>query len=144
MRADQGLRGARKCEAVSGGAKSRAVGLLMDVNTRVSGLAVSIGVVVALVATLTAGVPRTLPDIAIGSGVLLHAERVLGFVLGYVVLLVVVTRSWSGQLPTQVSTQGLTYTAGETNVITSEGIDSLAAEVKSLRVRIERLEAGVR
>jgi hypothetical protein len=116
----------------------------MDVSTRISGLAVSSGVVVALVATLTAGVPRTLPDIALGSGLLLHAERVLGFVLGYVLLLVVVTRSWSGQLPTQVSTQGLAYTAGESNLIASEGIDSLSAEVKSLRVRIERLEAGVR
>jgi hypothetical protein len=114
------------------------------VKTRASGLVVSGGVLAALVATLATGIPRTLPDIALGSALLLHAERALAFVLGYVVLLVVVTRSWSGQLPTQVSTQGLTYAAGETSIITGEMLESLSGEVESLRIRIARLEASVK
>lgn len=80
---------------------------------RSTGALVALGAITALAVTLVTSAPAPLPSIALGSRVLFHLERMLALLSGFLVLLVVLQRAWSGQLPSEISTQGVTYTAEE-------------------------------
>jgi hypothetical protein len=100
---------------------------------RRSGIVVVSGAVAAVIVTCVAGTPRALPDVALGSAILLHVE----LLAGYVVVLVLITKAWSGQLPTEMSTQGFRYE------IASDTVDEIAelhAEIATLRLRVEAVE----
>ncbi|MEA2438218.1 MAG: hypothetical protein QOF65_2774 [Thermoleophilaceae bacterium] len=101
---------------------------------------VTLGAAAAIAATAATGTPSTLPDIALACPALLHLERTLAFLAVYLVLLMVVSRAWSGELPSAVSTQGVTYSANEAKDATSETVKALWAELALLRVRVNQLE----
>jgi hypothetical protein len=84
----------------------------------------------ALVITVTAGTPTHLPDVAMSSTVLFHLERIVVLLVTYVGLLVVLSRAWSGQLPSEVGTQGIKYS----------DLGLTALEREAVRARDERAE----
>jgi hypothetical protein len=98
-----------------------------------AGVAAAGGALAAAVVTCVTSLPAPLPAIALGSDVLLHVERGLATLGGYLVLLVVLSRAWNGQLPTEFSTQGLKYASDRT----FQGLD--LAEAEAARARDERL-----
>ena len=95
----------------------------------------------AIAVTCLAGTPSPLPATALGSVILLHVERTVALLGGYRVLLMVITRAWSGQLPNAVSTQGLHHQdVPELADTALREVDRIRAEVATLRKRVERLE----
>lgn len=65
----------------------------------------------AVVVTLVEGAPSRLPGVALGSPVLLHAERAGAIAEIVVALASILTQAARGRLPTQLSTAGLAYEA---------------------------------
>jgi hypothetical protein len=55
---------------------------------------------------------------------------------------VIITRAWSGQLPSEALTQGVRYAAEEAKESGGDGIEAVSAEVMLLRNRLERLEGN--
>jgi hypothetical protein len=113
---------------------------------RGSGVAVTGVAIAAVAATALAGAPTRLPDIALHSVLLFHLERVVALLAGCLVVLVTITRGWSGELPLELSTQGLRYqevegVSGSAFVDLGDELESVRAEVATLGNRIERLEA---
>lgn len=87
---------------------------------------VVLAVLVACVAlTLIKGRPRQLPGVALGSAVLLHAERALALFAVIVATLSIGVQAARGRLPTELSTSGLRYEA--------EAADDAAAAVAQLQ-----------
>ena len=67
-------------------------------------------VVIACVAvTVIEGVPRHLPGVALGSPVLLQAERALAMLAVTVAALSILVQAARGRLPIELSTSGLRY-----------------------------------
>jgi hypothetical protein len=112
----------------------------MRMTTRVAGIIVTTGAVAALAVTSATGTPARLPAIALGSNVLFHLERLVALLAGFVALLAIVTRAWSGQLPSEVSTAGVKYAAEETRATTSDAARATRDELQRLSARLERLE----
>jgi hypothetical protein len=112
----------------------------MYVTTRIAGAIVTTGAVAALVVTCATGAPARLPEIALGSNVLFHLERLVALLAGFVTLLAIVTRAWSGQLPSEVSTQGVRYAAEEAKATTRDAARATRDELQLLSARLERLE----
>jgi hypothetical protein len=110
------------------------------VGNRASGSLVTLGAVAAVVATAVTGTPSSLPDVALGSPALFHLERAVAFLAGYLALVMAVARAWSGELPSSVSTQGLTYPAEDVKGATSRALKGLSGELKALRERVKRIE----
>jgi hypothetical protein len=104
-----------------------------------SRIAVLAGITGAVVATAVAGSPAAVPQIALGSTVLFHLERILALFGTYVAILVLAIRGWSGQLPTEVSAQGLKYAEAAAEA-TAGGLDRAADEFDELLRRVEALE----
>jgi hypothetical protein len=113
------------------------------VSPKRSRLAVIAGALAAAIATLAGRAPRPLPDIALASSVLFHLERGLALLAGYLAVLMVLSRAGSGQLPSELSAQGLKYeseaTAQDLEAI-AEGISRARDEREALLKRIETLE----
>lgn len=98
-------------------------------------------------ASALAGTPARLPGVALSSSALFHLERTVAFVAGYVSLIVIVVRAWSGHLPVELSTQGFKY-ADDTDVARTLArlvteIDRSRSDRAELRLRLEALEAEV-
>lgn len=91
--------------------------------------------VASTVVTVLAGTPTQLPGLALGSVVLLHAERVLALVAVSVAVLTVVVRAGSGRLPVELSTSGLRYEA--------EAADDTARAVADLQSQLDELASVV-
>jgi hypothetical protein len=98
---------------------------------RGSGIAVTGAVIFAVAATSFTGTPKRVPDIALDSALLFHLERTVALLAGFLVVLVTITRAWSGELPAELSTQGLKY--GEAGQVAASAFSELDAEVASLR-----------
>jgi hypothetical protein len=100
---------------------------------------VALGVLAAAVAcvavTLVEGRPRSLPGVALGSAVLLHAERVLALLAVLVAMLSIVVQATRGRLPIELSTSGLRYEA--------EAADRAAVAVAELQDQYDDLLAVV-
>jgi hypothetical protein len=95
-----------------------------------------IGTLVACVAiTLIEGRPRQLPGVALGSPVLLHAERALALTSVVVAMLSIGAQAARGRLPIEMSTSGLRYEA--------ETADRAAAAVAELQEQYDDLLAVV-
>jgi hypothetical protein len=97
--------------------------------------------VVAAAVTAVAGAPRELPDIALESDALFHLERATAFLVCAIAYVALVARAWRGQLPIELSTQGIKYSHE------SSALDDLAdenhrarEERQELRRRIDALE----
>ena len=85
--------------------------------------------------TLIEGTPRHLPGVALGSPVLLHAERALALLAVTVAALSIVVQAARGRLPIELSTSGLRYEA--------EAADDAAAAVAQLQEQFDDLVAIV-
>jgi hypothetical protein len=98
--------------------------------------AAAAAVLLACIATsLIEGRPRQLPGVALGSAVLLHAERSLAPVAVTVAALSIVGHAARGRLPIELSTSGLRYEA--------EAADDAAAAMAQLQAQLDDLVAIV-
>jgi len=97
-------------------------------------LALTTAIVAALIVSVVQGAPTQLPGIALGSAVLLHAERAAAMFAIVVAVTSVLNEAAQGRLPTQLSTTGLAYAPQDANVST----------VARLQVQFDRLERRVR
>lgn len=85
----------------------------------------------SVTSTLAEGRPRHLPGIALGSPVLLHAERTLALVAVIVATLSIGIQAARGRLPIELSTAGLRYEA--------EASDRAAVAVSRLQEQFDDL-----
>jgi len=93
---------------------------------------VAAGVLVACLAvSLLEGQPRHAPGVALGSVVLLHAERTLALLAVTVAALSIVMHGARGRLPVELSTSGLRYEA--------DAVDDAAAAVTQLQEQFDDL-----
>jgi hypothetical protein len=90
---------------------------------------------VAVGVSLIEGAPRALPGVALGSPVLLHAERAPALVAIVIAALSVLAQAAGGRLPVELSTSGLRYEA--------EAADGAAAAVSELQEQYDDLLAVV-
>ena len=87
--------------------------------------------VVALVASLVEGTPAHLPGVALGSPILLHAERTLALLAVTAAAASVVVQAARGRLPIELSTSGQRYEA--------ETADNTAAAMAELQEQFDEL-----
>jgi hypothetical protein len=90
---------------------------------------------IAIVISLIEGAPDRLPGVALGSPVLLHAERALALVAVVIAAVSVLARAARGRLPVELSTSGLRYEA--------EAADRAAAAAAGLQEQLDDLVAIV-
>ena len=102
---------------------------------RVLGVSVAVLVAAAVCVSVVEGTPRALPGVALGSAVLLHAERVLALVVVAIAAISVLVQAARGRLPVELSTTGLRYEA--------EAADDAAAAVAQLQDQFDDLVATV-
>jgi hypothetical protein len=123
------------------------------VRRRYVGLITTAVLAVATVSTLLVGAPRELPGVALGSGLILHVERVATVAFGALLVAVVLVRGWSGELPSEISNQGLKYADKEATTRfrdeTTAALEALKdqAEIErsarlALAARVDALEGG--
>jgi hypothetical protein len=101
---------------------------------RTLALAAAAAFLAALAITAASGVPRPLPGIALGSVALFYIERGVAAFAALVVAVSLLTRGLRGELPSQVSTTGLTYSESLERAVSSsdEALAALAARVGRL------------
>ena len=104
-------------------------------SRQLAALAVLGAVVACVVVTLIEGRPRHLPGVALGSPVLLHAERALAMLAALVAMLSIGLQAARGRLPIELSTSGLRYEA--------DAADRAAAAVAELQAQYDDLLAVV-
>jgi hypothetical protein len=95
--------------------------------------------------TVVEGTPSQLPGVALGSPVLLHAERTLALVVTAVATLSVVVRAARGRLPIELSTTGLRYESDTAEDVATavadqqEQLDDLTDALAALAERLDTL-----
>ena len=92
----------------------------------------------AVIVTLVEGAPSRLPGVALGSPVLLHAERAGAIVAIVVALASILTQAARGRLPTQLSTAGLAYEA-EAAANTQAALEDLQRQIDGLQEGVDQL-----
>lgn len=92
---------------------------------------VAVALVASLTATMVEGRPGHLPGVALGSTVLMHAERVLALMAVAVAVLSIGAQAARGRLPIEFSTSGLRYEA--------EAADDTARAVADLQSQLDEL-----
>jgi hypothetical protein len=93
----------------------------------------------ALALTLLSGVPRPLPGIALGSEPLFLIERGVAAFAALVIATSLLARGLKGELPSQVSTTGLTYPESLERAVTSSD-----AAISALSLRVDQLDQDLR
>jgi hypothetical protein len=93
----------------------------------------------ALALTLLSGVPRPLPGIALGSEPLFLIERGVAALAALVIATSLLARGLKGELPSQVSTTGLTYPESLERAVTSSD-----AAITALSLRVDQLDQDLR
>jgi hypothetical protein len=101
------------------------------VTRRVLAAAAAAALLACIATSLIEGRPRGLPGVALGSAVLLHAERSLALVAVTVAALSIVGHAARGRLPIELSTSGLRYEA--------EAADDAAVAVAQLQEQFDDL-----
>lgn len=66
---------------------------------------------VAILVSVREGRPKSLPDVALGWDVLLHAERAFAILIASFFILVILVRAWKGELPYKLSRDGFEFEA---------------------------------
>lgn len=95
-------------------------------------------VVVLATASLVAGVPETLPSVALGAVWLLHIERMVAGAIAISVVIAIAFRSAYGQLPLKLGAASIEFESLKASA--ADSLDNLEVELKSLRERIDVLE----
>jgi hypothetical protein len=102
-------------------------------------LAAAAAFIAALLITLASGVPRPLPGIALGSEPFFYIERGAAMFGILVVVLSLLGRSLRGELPSQVSTSGVSYPDSLERAVSSSD-----AAITLLAARDDRLDQDLR
>ena len=101
-------------------------------------------VIASVAVSVLEGAPRHLPGVALGSAVLLHAERALTLLAVTVAAVSIVVQAARGRLPIELSTSGLRYEAEAADDAAAaaaelqDQFDDLAAIVEALAERLDR------
>ena len=90
-----------------------------------------VAAIVVLLVSVVEGAPAHLPGVALGSPILLHAERALALLAVTVAATSIVVLRARGRLPVELSTSGLRYEA--------EAADSTAAAMAELQDQFDEL-----
>jgi hypothetical protein len=121
------------------------------IRSRWFGLVTLAVIVGGVVASLLAGTPTKLPSSALGSVLVLDAERVAALVLAFLFIATAVGRGWRGELPNSYSGTGVGYADKEATQAladeTSRGLRNLERALRQQRAahqllaeRLARLE----
>jgi len=111
------------------------------------------GVLGGLLGCLLAGIDPSVPDhglpgVALGSTLVLSAERVGVLFAVWLLVVVVIAQAWRGQLPTEVSGRGVKYAESEGTqesvLAAATGLRELNHDVQQMRVELMRVEALAR
>jgi hypothetical protein len=95
----------------------------------------------SIAAALATEVPERLPSVALGSPLVLYAERSAAVFAALLLALLVLIRAWNGELPTELSGRGVTYTKSETTAdLRDAALEALAELEQAQEVLGERLE----
>jgi hypothetical protein len=106
-----------------------------DGRRRILGVSIAVLLMTAVCVSVLEGTPRTLPGVALGSPVLLHAERALALVAVVIAAASVLVQAGRGRLPVELTTTGLRYEAA--------AADDTAAAVAQLQDQLDDLVAIV-
>jgi hypothetical protein len=106
-----------------------------DRTRRMLGASVAVLLIAAICVSVVEGTPRTLPGVALGSPMLLRAERALALVAVVIAAASVLVQAGRGRLPVELSTTGLRYEA--------EAADDAAAAVAELQDQFDDFVAIV-
>ena len=71
-------------------------------ENHLGGLGIVLAAIAAVLVTCATGTPSRLPNVALDSPVLFHTERIAALLAGYLLLLVMVSRAWKGDLPSEI------------------------------------------
>lgn len=111
------------------------------------------GVLGGLGGCLLAGIEPSVPDhglpgVALGSTLVLSAERVGVLFAVWLFIFVVIAQAWRGQLPAEVSGRGVKYADSEGTResvrVAQMGLRELDADIQRIRVELMRVEALAR
>jgi hypothetical protein len=97
--------------------------------------AVTVAFVAALLVTATSEVPQPLPGIGMGSKSLFYIERGVAVFAALVIAMSLLARGLRGELPSQVSTTGLTYPETLERAVSSSDV-----AVTALSARVDKLD----
>jgi uncharacterized membrane protein len=101
--------------------------------------AVTVGMIAAAVITATAATPSLLPAIALSSTMLFHLERGAACFAVYVFVLVILIRAWRGELPSEMSSQGVKYASPDEQGL---AVSTLLAMADRLEALTDRFKEG--
>jgi hypothetical protein len=107
---------------------------------RVKGAVVTLGAIAAVAITSATGAPSTLPEIALSSAVLFHLERAAALLTVYVFVLVILSRASRGELPSEMSGQGIKYSAEQAKEVTEQALVAITDDIERLKARIDDIE----
>jgi hypothetical protein len=93
----------------------------------------------ALLVTLLSGVPGSLPGIALGSEPLFYIERGVAAFAALVIAMSLLGRGLSGELPSQVSTTGVSYPEKLERAVSSSDV-----AITALAARLDGLDRDLR
>jgi hypothetical protein len=102
-------------------------------------VAVAVALVAALLITLLSGVPRPLPGIALGSEPLFYIERGVAAFAIFVIATSLLARGLRGELPSQLSTSGISYPEK-----LEQAVGSSDLAITMLAARVDRLDADMK
>lgn len=95
---------------------------------------------VCTVVSLAAGKGARLPAVALGSELLLDLERAIALFAGALLLLVVLTEAWRGNLPTEISGRGVKYESFKKE--TQESLEALSEAIAEDRTARKSKQAS--
>jgi hypothetical protein len=100
-------------------------------------------------AILSVNPHEPLPGVALGSDLVLAAERATALFAGWMLVLVVVSRALAGELPLEITSRGFRYAEAETTRRTTaqlersvEDLEADLAEMRRLNLRESSPEPG--
>jgi hypothetical protein len=99
--------------------------------------AVIVGLVGAVASSVAAGAPADLPGLALGSSVLLVAERAFALLAIWMTVVVIVLQAFRHQLPVEISGRGVRYAEAQSvraiGHRTDDALQEMDADIRWLR-----------
>lgn len=112
-----------------------------SIGRRPVAFAVLLGVAGSLLLALLGGSPADLPGVALGSPAVLYVEKAAACFTAYLLFLVVLVRSFAGELPSEL--RGVRYEVGHESKGAADAIEEASAKEKDIERRLEYLESVV-
>ena len=99
-----------------------------------------VAAVATIAVTAAEGAPNSLPPLALDSPLLFHLERIVALLSVLMVILLILHRASTGQLPIELSMQGIKYSETQPD---EDAIQSLISDTQRIRQSLSRLERRV-